>query len=113
MSRILVVEDSPDIRVLIRMLLEAAGHEVLTAPDGRAAIETARSEQPDLVLMDLSLPTLRREAHGRSGGPGGRPRFPSFAVTAHGWHGDAGDCRRGGCCDGVIAKRSTRRRSSR
>jgi len=58
MARILVVEDSPDIRVLIRMLLEAAGHDVLTASDGRAGVDKARSERPDLVLMDLQLPEM-------------------------------------------------------
>jgi CheY-like chemotaxis protein len=56
--KVLVVEDSPDIRVLVRMLLEAGGHEVVTAPDGRAGVERTRAERPDVVLMDLSLPIL-------------------------------------------------------
>ena len=58
MARILVVEDSPDIRFLIRMLLEGAGHEVISVGDGRAGVVAARNERPDLVVMDLSLPLV-------------------------------------------------------
>lgn len=103
-SRILVVEDSPDIRVLIRMLLEAAGHEVLTAPDGRAAIETARSERPDLVLMDLSLPILSGwEAARAIKDDPATSTIPVVAVTAHAMHGDRERAVAAGC-DGFIAK---------
>jgi two-component system, sensor histidine kinase len=104
MARILVVEDSPDIRVLVRMLLEAAGHEVLTAPDGLAGIETARAERPDLVLMDLSLPILSGwEAAKKIKEDPATGSIPVIAVTAHAMLGDRERALAAGC-DGFIAK---------
>lgn len=56
--RILVVEDAPDTRELLRLLFEAEGYEVLTAADGLSAVELARKELPDAIVMDMSLPGL-------------------------------------------------------
>jgi len=56
MARILVVEDEESIRLLYQQELEARGHDVLTASDGRTAVDTAREEHPDLVIMDINLP---------------------------------------------------------
>jgi two-component system cell cycle response regulator DivK len=56
--RILVVEDTPDTRELLRVLFEAEGYEVLTAEDGLAAVEMAHREVPDAIVMDMSLPGL-------------------------------------------------------
>ena len=104
MARILVVEDSPDIRVLVRMLLEAGGHEVLTAADGREGIETAIRERPDVVLMDLSLPVLSGwEAAREIKSNPATARIPVLAVTAHAMHGDRERALAAGC-DGFIAK---------
>ncbi|HEY7522770.1 MAG TPA: response regulator transcription factor [Candidatus Limnocylindrales bacterium] len=58
MKRILVVEDDARIAGLIRDYLERAGFHVLRAADGRAALATARTERPDLVVLDLGLPGL-------------------------------------------------------
>jgi len=103
-ARILVVEDSPDIRVLIRMLLEAGGHEVTTASDGRAGVETARLERPDLVLMDLSLPVLSGwEAAKEIKEHPDTASIPVVAVTAHAMHGDRERALAAGC-DGFIPK---------
>ena len=55
---ILLVEDFDDAREMYRDYLEFAGFHVETARDGREAIEKARTLQPDLVLMDLSLPGI-------------------------------------------------------
>jgi two-component system cell cycle response regulator DivK len=55
---ILVVEDSDDIRMLMKMLLEMKGHRVVEATNGRQAIERALKEQPQLILMDLSMPVM-------------------------------------------------------
>jgi CheY-like chemotaxis protein len=102
--KVLVVEDSPDIRVLVRMLLEAGGHEVLTAPDGRAGVEAARAERPDLVLMDLSLPILSGwEATRELKSDPATSSIPVVAVTAHAMHGDRERALAAGC-DGFIAK---------
>jgi two-component system cell cycle response regulator DivK len=56
--RILVVEDAPDTRELLRQLFEAEGYEVLTAGDGLSAFELALAELPDAIVMDMSLPGL-------------------------------------------------------
>jgi CheY-like chemotaxis protein len=56
--RILVVEDAPDVRELLRLTFEGEGYEVLTAGDGLSAVETAHRESPDAVVMDMSLPGL-------------------------------------------------------
>lgn len=56
MARILVVDDHPHIVALLRRELEAAGHEVVSAATGEEALERARGEQPDLVVLDVMLP---------------------------------------------------------
>lgn len=55
---ILIVEDSDDIRTLMKMLLEMKGHRVLEAADGGQAIDRALGERPQLILMDLSMPVM-------------------------------------------------------
>ena len=56
--RILVVEDTADVRALVRIVLEDEGYEVIEAGDGISAVELALSERPDAVIMDMSLPGL-------------------------------------------------------
>ena len=58
MARILVVDDEPKIVRLVRDYLEHGGFEVVVARDGREALMRARSERPDLVVLDLGLPGL-------------------------------------------------------
>lgn len=58
MARILVVDDSPSQLMGICRLIEALGHEALSAEDGAQAIESARSHIPDLILMDVVMPRL-------------------------------------------------------
>jgi DNA-binding response OmpR family regulator len=55
-ARILVVDDDPLIVRLVRMHLDKAGYEVLTAADGEAALDVCATELPDLVVLDLMLP---------------------------------------------------------
>jgi DNA-binding response OmpR family regulator len=57
-SRVLVVDDEADIRGLLRDLLERAGHDVVEAPDGREGLRLFHAEQPDLVILDVSMPGL-------------------------------------------------------
>ena len=59
--RILVVEDVPVVLAALRMRLEAEGFEVITARDGVEALDQARTQQPDLMLLDLMLPRLSGE----------------------------------------------------
>jgi CheY-like chemotaxis protein len=56
--KILYVEDNDDNVFVLKGRLERAGHAVLIAGNGEQGIEVARAEQPDLVIMDLSLPVL-------------------------------------------------------
>ena len=58
MSLILVAEDEPDIRRLVRDVLEHAGFDVVDAADGPAALHRARTSAPDLIVLDLGLPGL-------------------------------------------------------
>jgi CheY-like chemotaxis protein len=55
---ILVVEDTPDTREMVKYMLELGGFRVLEAKDGLEAVEIALKEQPDLILMDMSLPVM-------------------------------------------------------
>jgi CheY-like chemotaxis protein len=58
MPRILVVDDEPDQRFLLRMIFERAGHEVTDAVDGAAALTAARQAPPDLVVTDIMMPVM-------------------------------------------------------
>ena len=55
---ILVVEDTDDIRLLIKVSLEMKGHRVVEAANGREAVERAVEARPHLILMDLSMPVM-------------------------------------------------------
>lgn len=57
-KRVLLVDDDPDVHALIRFHLELDGFEVVVAVDGDRALELVRLEEPDLVLLDLTLPGL-------------------------------------------------------
>ena len=57
-GRILVVDDEASIRLICRVNLDASGFEVLEAEDGETALSIARSEQPDLILLDVMLPGI-------------------------------------------------------
>jgi two-component system, OmpR family, alkaline phosphatase synthesis response regulator PhoP len=57
-ARILAVDDSATILEMIKAILTSGGYEVLTAADGAEALDVARSESPDLILLDVMLPKL-------------------------------------------------------
>jgi two-component system cell cycle response regulator DivK len=56
--RVMVVEDSEDIRTLLEELLEAEGYGLIFATNGEEGLEKAQREHPDIILMDLSLPGM-------------------------------------------------------
>jgi DNA-binding response OmpR family regulator len=58
MAKILIAEDEPDIRDLVRFTLEFAGHQVTAARDGQEALELAPQVQPDLIMMDVRMPRM-------------------------------------------------------
>jgi CheY-like chemotaxis protein len=55
---VLVADDEEDIKVVLRMFLEAVGYEVITAFDGLDALEQIKSTKPDVVLMDIMMPVI-------------------------------------------------------
>lgn len=57
-QRILVVDDEPDLRSVLRFGLEAAGFEVLEAADGEQGLQMACDQRPDLIVLDLMLPRM-------------------------------------------------------
>jgi two-component system, OmpR family, alkaline phosphatase synthesis response regulator PhoP len=56
MLKVLLIDDEQPIRLLCRVNLEAAGMQVVEAPDGPSGIEAARSERPDVILLDVMMP---------------------------------------------------------
>jgi len=99
MKKILIVEDVELNRDLLVQLLEDS-YEVITAPDGAAGIALAEREQPDLILMDLSLPVIDGwEATRRIKANQALRTIPIIALTAHAMSGDAEKARACGCDD--------------
>jgi CheY-like chemotaxis protein len=58
MAKILIAEDERDIRDLVAFTLRFAGHVVVAVGNGEEAVETARIEMPDLILMDVRMPRM-------------------------------------------------------
>lgn len=58
MAKVLIVDDSQLYRFKLRRLVEAKGHEALTAKNGEEALELARAEQPQVILMDIVMPGM-------------------------------------------------------
>lgn len=101
---ILVVEDFDDAREMYRDYLQFAGFRVETARDGREGIEKARTVQPDLVLMDLSLPVIDGwEATRLLKSDPATKDMLIVALSAHALAAEGQRARDAGC-DGFIAK---------
>ena len=81
---VLVVEDFEDNRFMMRRLLEMSGYRVVEAVNGKQAVEFADAENPDIILMDLSLPMLDGlAATRRIREQNGHSKVPIIAVSAH------------------------------
>jgi two-component system alkaline phosphatase synthesis response regulator PhoP len=87
MSRILIVEDNPDLAFGLRNNLEIEDHEVAVAEDGEAGLEEARSMDPDLIILDLMLPKLGGYKVLRTLRDEGR-QMPVLILTAKGEEAD-------------------------
>lgn len=104
MHTVLVIEDNAANMKLVALLLGNAGHHTLCAADAEAGIRLARTERPDLILMDLHLPgmdglaataLLKRDPLTAA--------IPVVALTAMASRADEENCRAAGC-DAYIAK---------
>jgi CheY-like chemotaxis protein len=102
-TKILIVEDSPDNMKLFRALLTMRGHAVVGLPGGDGLLETIEREQPAIVLMDIQLPgkdgfTLLGEIRDSA-----YRGLPVLALTAHAMSGDRERALQAGF-DGYITK---------
>jgi CheY-like chemotaxis protein len=100
MARILLVEDNEMNRDMLSRRLKKREHEVLIAVDGQQGVDMARSEQPDIVLMDMSLPVKDGwEATRELKADESLKATPIIALTAHAMSGDKEKCLDAGCDD--------------
>jgi CheY-like chemotaxis protein len=100
MMKILYVEDNDDNVYMLKNRLSRAGFTVLIATDGAHGIAMAASEQPDLVLMDLTLPDMDGwEATRRIKADPATKHIPVVALTAHAMTGDKEKALAAGCDD--------------
>jgi len=58
MKTVLIVDDEPDILILLRLALEAAGFSTVEASDGQEALDVIRASHPDVVLLDVMMPRM-------------------------------------------------------
>ena len=100
MSKILLVEDNEMNRDMLTRRLERKGYEVVIAVDGQAGVDMASSSNPDIILMDLSLPVIDGwEATRQIKADPATQGIPVIALTAHAMAGDEKKAREAGCDD--------------
>ena len=100
MQKILIVEDNEMNRDMVGRRLERRGYEVVVAVDGQEGVDMAHSENPDLILMDLSLPVLNGwEATRQLKQDTKTNSIPIIALTAHAMASDRESAIEAGCDD--------------
>ena len=100
MPKILLVEDDEMSRDMLSRRLVRRGYEVVIAVDGREGLDLARSERPDLILMDISLPVMDGlEATRHLKADPETQSIPVIALTAHAMSGDREKALSAGCDD--------------
>jgi len=100
MPKILIVEDNEENRDSLTRRLERRGFEIIIAVDGRAGVETAVAEKPDLVLMDMNMPEMDGwEATRQIKAIPELAGVPVIALTAHAMTGDRERAIEAGCVD--------------
>lgn len=100
MPTILIVEDNEMNRDMLSRRLQRRGFDVVIATDGLAGVDAATTQQPDLVLMDMSLPEIDGwEATRRLKANPATAAIPIIALTAHAMAGDRDKAIAAGCDD--------------
>jgi CheY-like chemotaxis protein len=100
MAKILLVEDNEMNRDMLSRRLERRGYAIAIAVDGAQGVAMARSEGPDLILLDMSLPVLDGwEAARQLKAGDDTKRIPIIALTAHAMAGDREKAIEAGCDD--------------
>ncbi|MCA8864653.1 MULTISPECIES: response regulator transcription factor [unclassified Halomonas] len=85
MAKVLVVDDEPNIVLSLEFLMEQAGFEVVTAEDGEQALASVNESQPDLLLLDISLPGMSGfDVLERLRSEAATAQLPIIMLTAHG-----------------------------
>ncbi|EHJ91614.1 response regulator transcription factor [Vreelandella boliviensis] len=85
MAKVLVVDDEPNIVLSLEFLMEQAGFEVVTAEDGEQALARVNDSQPDLLLLDISLPGISGfDVLERLRSEAATALLPIIMLTAHG-----------------------------
>ena len=104
MANVLIVEDNADNLKLATFLLQSAGHTVISASNAEAGLALARSDHPDIILMDIQLPGMDGlQATALLKADGATRAIPVIALTALAMKGDEERIRAAGC-DGYIGK---------
>jgi two-component system, cell cycle response regulator DivK len=102
--RILIVEDQEDLRGVLRDLLSGSGYIVVEAADGQDGVSKAKSECPDLILMDIQLPVIDGyEATRQIKADPTLAKTPIIAVSSFAMKGDE-EKARGAGCDHYVTK---------
>jgi two-component system, cell cycle response regulator DivK len=100
MTKVLVVEDNEMNRDMLSRRLMRRGFQVIFAVDGQQGIDLARSERPDIILMDMSLPVIDGwEATRRVKSDDATRSVPVIGLTAHAMAGDREKAIEAGCDD--------------
>ncbi|SPE37931.1 Response regulator receiver protein [Candidatus Sulfopaludibacter sp. SbA6] len=100
MARVLVVEDNEMNRDMLSRRLIRQGYEVVEATDGEQAVATAKRVLPDIILMDMSLPSMDGwEATRRLKAEPSTRSIPVIALTAHAMPDDRAKALEAGCDD--------------
>ena len=97
-KRILVVDDQEDLRGVLRDLLIGSGYTVIEAADGETGVAKAKSDRPDLILMDIQMPVIDGYEATRliKVDPNLKP-IPIVAVSSFAMKGDEDKARAAGC----------------
>jgi len=100
MPKILIIEDNELSRDMLIDRLLSRGYEVASATDGAQGLAMAESEQPDIILMDLSLPGIDGwQLTGQLKAQDSTKAIPVLALTAHAMTGDREQALAAGCDD--------------
>lgn len=100
MAKLLLVEDNEMNRDMLSRRLMRKGYDVIVAVDGAQGVEMAKTESPDLILMDMSLPVLDGwEATRQLKADAATQSIPVIALTAHAMSGDREKALEAGCDD--------------
>jgi two-component system cell cycle response regulator DivK len=98
MTKVLLVEDNEMNRDMLSRRLTRRGFEVVSAVDGQQGVDLARSEKPDIILMDMSLPVMDGwEATRRVKSGDDTRNVPVIGLTAHAMSGDRERAIEAGC----------------